>query len=124
MSTDVMISASGLSKQFGAVRALDKVNFEVKTGEVVGFLGPNGAGKSTTMRILTCFMPPTTGQAKVAGLDCFEQSLQVRQKIGYLPENVPLYGELAVRRFLRFAAEAKGVEAKRVHQETQRVLAL
>jgi ABC-2 type transport system ATP-binding protein len=119
-----MIEANGLTKFYGPVAAIRDVTFEVKQGEVVGFLGPNGAGKSTTMRILTCFMPPTTGQAKVAGLDCFEQSLQVRQKIGYLPENVPLYGELTVRRFLRFAAEAKGVDAKRVHQETQRVLAL
>jgi ABC-2 type transport system ATP-binding protein len=119
-----MIEANGLTKFYGPVAAIRDVTFEVKQGEVVGFLGPNGAGKSTTMRILTCFMPPTTGQARVAGLDCFEQSLQVRRKIGYLPENVPLYTELAVRHFLRFAAEAKGVEAKRVHQEIQRVLAL
>ena len=119
-----MIEANGLSKFYGSVAAIRDVTFEVKQGEVVGFLGPNGAGKSTTMRILTCFMPPSTGQAKVAGLDCFEQSLQVRRKIGYLPENVPLYGDLTVQHFLRFAADAKGVETRRVHQEIQRVLAI
>jgi ABC-2 type transport system ATP-binding protein len=119
-----MIEANGLTKYYGPVAAIRDVTFEVQQGEVVGFLGPNGAGKSTTMRILTCYMPPSTGHARVAGLDCFEQSLQVRRKIGYLPENVPLYGDLTVRRFLRFAADAKAVEAKRVTQEIQRVLAL
>ncbi len=119
-----MIEANGLTKFYGPVAAIRDVSFEVKQGEVVGFLGPNGAGKSTTMRILTCFMPPSTGQAKVAGLDCFEQSLQVRQKVGYLPENVPLYVDFPVRHFLRFAADAKGVETRNVHQEVQRVLAV
>jgi ABC-2 type transport system ATP-binding protein len=119
-----MIEANGLTKYYGPVAAIRDVTFEVKQGEVVGFLGPNGAGKSTTMRILTCFMPPSTGQARVAGMDCFEQSLQVRKKIGYLPENVPLYRDLTVQRFLRFAADAKAVEAKRVTQEIGRVLAI
>jgi ABC-2 type transport system ATP-binding protein len=119
-----MIEAKGLSKYYGTVAAIRDVTFEVQQGEVVGFLGPNGAGKSTTMRILTCFMPPSTGQARVAGMDCFEQSLQVRAKIGYLPENVPLYRDMTVQRFLRFAADAKAVEAKRVTQEIRRVLAI
>lgn len=119
-----MIEAKGLSKYYGTVAAIRDVTFEVQQGEVVGFLGPNGAGKSTTMRILTCFMPPSMGQARVAGMDCFEQSLQVRAKIGYLPENVPLYRDMTVQRFLRFAADAKAVEAKRVTQEIRRVLAI
>jgi ABC-2 type transport system ATP-binding protein len=91
---------------------------------VVGFLGPNGAGKSTTIRILTCYMPPTTGVARIEGLDCFEQSLAVRGRVGYLPENVPLYGELTVKGFLRFAAGAKGVEGKRVEAEVRRVVGI
>ncbi len=119
-----MIEANRLTKYYGPVAAIRDVTFEVKQGEVVGFLGPNGAGKSTTMRILTCYMPPSTGHARVAGMDCFEQSLQVRKKIGYLPENVPLYRDLTVQRFLRFAADAKAVEAKRVTQEIRRVLAI
>lgn len=116
-----MIEAAGLTKSFGPVTAIRDVSFQVERGEVVGFLGPNGAGKSTTIRILTCYMPPTTGQARVAGLDCFEQSLQVRRQIGYLPENVPLYGDLTVTHFLRFAADAKGVEAKHTAREVLRV---
>jgi ABC-2 type transport system ATP-binding protein len=119
-----MIEANGLTKYYGPVAAIRDVTFEVKQGEVVGFLGPNGAGKSTTMRILTCYMPPSTGQARVAGMDCFEQSLQVRTMIGYLPENVPLYRDLTVQRFLRFAADAKAVEAKRVTQEIRRVMGI
>ncbi|HBZ57371.1 MAG TPA: MFS transporter [Syntrophobacteraceae bacterium] len=119
-----MIEANGLTKYYGPVTAIRDVSFEVKQGEVVGFLGPNGAGKSTTMRILTCYMPPSTGIARVAGMDCFEQSLQVRKKIGYLPENVPLYRDLTIKRFLRFAADAKGVPAKKVSQEIQRALAV
>lgn len=107
-----MIEAEGLTKFYGSAPAIRGVSFEVKKGEVVGFLGPNGAGKSTTIRILTCYMPPTLGRAVVDGLDCFENSLEVRRKIGYLPENVPLYTDMTVRGFLGFAAGAKGVEAK------------
>jgi ABC-2 type transport system ATP-binding protein len=117
-----MIEAEGLTKFYGAVPAIRGVTFEVKTGEVVGFLGPNGAGKSTTMRILTCFMPPTVGKARVDGMDCFEQSLEVRRRIGYLPENVPLYGDMTVKGFLSFAANSKGVEAKRRSREVGRVV--
>ncbi|MGV8073579.1 MAG: ABC transporter ATP-binding protein [Syntrophobacteraceae bacterium] len=119
-----MIEAEGLTKFYGTMAAIKDVSFEVGKGEVVGFLGPNGAGKSTTIRILTCFMPPTVGVARVDGLDCFDQSLEVRKKIGYLPENVPLYHELTVSRFLQFAAGAKGVEAKRVDSETKRVMGI
>ncbi|MHC1744138.1 MAG: ABC transporter ATP-binding protein [Syntrophobacteraceae bacterium] len=119
-----MIEAEGLTKFYGPLAAIRDVSFQVQKGEVVGFLGPNGAGKSTTMRILTCYMPPTMGAARIDGLDCFEQSLQVRRKVGYLPENVPLYADLAVAHFLRFAAGAKGVDAKEQSREVQRVVAI
>jgi len=117
-----MIEAEGLTKFYGSIGAIRNVSFEIEKGEIVGFLGPNGAGKSTAIRILTCYMPPTSGRARVDGLDVMEDSLRIRQKIGYLPENVPLYSDLTVRRFLRFAAAYKGVEAKRIHAETSRVI--
>jgi ABC-2 type transport system ATP-binding protein len=117
-----MIEAEGLTKLYGSLAAIRDVSFQVQRGEVVGFLGPNGAGKSTTIRILACYMPPTAGKARVAGMDCFERSLEVRKKVGYLPENVPLYTDLPVRRFLRFAASAKGVEAKKAEAEIKRVM--
>ncbi|MBP8646514.1 MAG: ATP-binding cassette domain-containing protein [Syntrophobacteraceae bacterium] len=117
-----MIEAEGLTKFYGPVAAIRDVTFHIKRGEVVGFLGPNGAGKSTTLRILTCYMPATAGTARIDGLDCFEQSLGVRQKIGYLPENVPLYHEMTVRRFLRFVAGVKGVDAKSMEGEISRVI--
>jgi len=116
-----MIEAEGLTKFYGPLAAIRDVTFQVDKGEVVGFLGPNGAGKSTTIRILTCFMPPSIGTARIDGLDCFERSIDVRRKVGYLPENVPLYTDLTVRRFLRFAAGAKGVEARRAEKEVARV---
>lgn len=109
MSTDVMIHASELSKRFGGVRALDKISFEVKKGEVVGFLGPNGAGKSTTMRILTCFLAPTGGTAKVCGIDVFDDPLAVRRAIGYLPQRAPLYTDMSVINYLTFVAEIRGL---------------
>ena len=117
-----MIEAEGLTKFYGPIGALRNVSFQIEKGEVVGFLGPNGAGKSTTLRILTCYMPPSSGMARVEGLDVIENSLQIRQKIGYLPESVPLYKDLTVRRFLRFAASSKGVEAKRINAELSRVI--
>ncbi|MGA2027584.1 MAG: ATP-binding cassette domain-containing protein [Syntrophobacteraceae bacterium] len=117
-----MIEAEGLTKFYGPIGAIRNVSFQIDKGEVVGFLGPNGAGKSTTLRILTCFMPPSSGIARVEGLDVIENSLQIRQKIGYLPESVPLYKDLTVSRFLRFAASSKGVEAKRMNAEVSRVI--
>jgi ABC-2 type transport system ATP-binding protein len=117
-----MIEAEGLTKFYGSMAAIRDVTFRIDQGEVVGFLGPNGAGKSTTIRILTCYMPPTAGSAKIDGLDCFEKSLEVRNRIGYLPENVPLYSEMSVDRFLAFAAEAKGVEARKRGKEVARVV--
>jgi ABC-2 type transport system ATP-binding protein len=110
MSNDVMIYANDLSKSFGSFRALDKVNFEVKRGEIVGFLGPNGAGKSTTMRILTCFISPTSGTARVNGYDVFDASLQVRESLGYLPQRAPLYLEMSVLEYLRFAADLRHLD--------------
>ena len=117
-----MIEVESLTKLYGPVPALRHVSFSVDQGEIVGFLGPNGAGKTTTLRILTCFTPPTSGVARVAGLDCQQNSLQVRSKIGYLPENVPLYSEMTTRRFLEFAATAKGVTRSRRRQEIERVM--
>jgi len=117
-----MIEAEGLTKFYGSLPAIRDVAFQVEKGEVVGFLGPNGAGKSTTIRILACYMPPTSGMARIDGLDCFEQSLEVRRKVGYLPENAPLYGDLTVSRFLRFGAGAKGVQARKVTSEINRVV--
>lgn len=110
MSTDVMIYAEGLGKTFGSFRALDNVSFEVKRGEVVGFLGPNGAGKSTTMRILTCFISPSAGVAKVHGHDVFDDPLAVRKELGYLPQRAPLYPDMTVYEYLQFAAEMRGLE--------------
>jgi ABC-2 type transport system ATP-binding protein len=110
MSNDVMIYANDLSKSFGSFRALDKINFEVKRGEIVGFLGPNGAGKSTTMRILTCFISPTGGTARVNGHDVFDEPLQVRESLGYLPQRAPLYLEMSVLEYLRFAADLRHLD--------------
>ncbi len=110
MANDVMIYASDLSKTFGSFRALDKINFEVKRGEIVGFLGPNGAGKSTTMRILTCFISPTGGSARVNGHDVFDEPLKVRESLGYLPQRAPLYLEMSVLEYLRFAADLRHLD--------------
>jgi ABC-2 type transport system ATP-binding protein len=104
-----MIQVDNLTKRYGPVTAIQDVSFSVDKGRIVGFLGPNGAGKSTTMKILSCFMPATGGTARVAGYDVFAQSLEVRQRIGYLPENAPLYPDLSVASYLDFVAEIKGV---------------
>jgi ABC-2 type transport system ATP-binding protein len=104
-----MIEVDQLTKRYGPVSAIQDVSFTVEKGKIVGFLGPNGAGKSTTMKILSCFMPATSGTARVAGFDVFSQSLEVRRRIGYLPENAPLYADLPVAAYLDFVAEIKGV---------------
>lgn len=108
--SDVMIEASSLSKQFGSVKALDNVSFQVRKGEVVGFLGPNGAGKSTTMRILTCFISPSGGTAKVHGVDVFDNPLEVRRKLGYLPQRAPLYQDMNVWEYLEFASKIRELD--------------
>jgi len=104
-----MIEVEGLTKYYGPVTAIKDVTFSVDRGEIVGFLGPNGAGKTTTMRVLSCYMPATSGKARVAGYDVFTDSIQVRRRIGYLAENVPVYGEMTVAGYLDFVAEVKGV---------------
>lgn len=106
-----MIEAKNLTRYFGALAAIRDVSFSVDRGEILGFLGPNGAGKTTTMRILTSYLPATSGKATVAGLDVFEDSLEVRRRIGYLPENPPLYPDLTVSAYLDFVAKIKGVPA-------------
>jgi ABC-2 type transport system ATP-binding protein len=107
-----MIEVSNLTKRYGPQTAVDGISFTVQKGEILGFLGPNGAGKTTTMRILTCFLPPTGGTARVAGFDVFEQPIEVKRRVGYLPETPPLYPDMEVRAFLDFAAKIKGVPAK------------
>lgn len=104
-----MIKVSGLTKDYGARRAVHNLSFDAQQGEVVGFLGPNGAGKTTTMRILTGYMPPTDGEAIVAGYDVVEESLEVRKRVGYLPETVPLYTEMAVFDYLKFMGELRHI---------------
>jgi ABC-2 type transport system ATP-binding protein len=104
-----MIQVENLSKFYGAIPAIQDVSFSVEKGEIMGFLGPNGAGKTTTMRILTGFMPATSGKASVAGFDVFTRSIDVRKRIGYLPEDVPLYHDMTVWDFLNFVADVKGV---------------
>jgi ABC-2 type transport system ATP-binding protein len=103
-----MIEALSLSKSYGALRALQDVSFRVEQGEIVGFLGPNGAGKSTTMRILTGFLPASGGDARVAGFDVFDAPMEVKRRVGYLPESPPLYPELTVGDYLGFIAELRG----------------
>jgi ABC-2 type transport system ATP-binding protein len=107
-----MIQVRDLCKSYGPVLAVDHVTFSVDKGEVVGFLGPNGAGKTTTMRILTTYLPATSGTARVAGFDVMKESLQVRQNLGYLPENVPLYPEMRVEEYLTYRAKLKGVDRR------------
>mgnify|MGYP002681937699 CR=1 FL=1 len=102
-----MIEVEGLTKDYGARRAVDHITFDARSGEVLGFLGPNGAGKTTTMRILTGYMPPTAGVAKVAGFDVVDQSIEVRRRVGYLPETVPLYTDMTVVDYLKFMADLR-----------------
>jgi ABC-2 type transport system ATP-binding protein len=108
-----LIEVQNLTKAYGSVTAVDHVSFTVNKGEILGFLGPNGAGKTTTMRILTGFMPATSGTARVAGFDVFQDSLQVRRHIGYLPEAPPLYPDMAVGTYLDFVLRIKNVPAER-----------
>ena len=104
-----MIQVSHLTKEYAGRVAVDDISFEVKKGEIVGFLGPNGAGKSTTMRILSGYMPPTSGTATVGGKDVFRDSLEVRRQVGYMPENAPLYLDMTVKEYLHFRAALKGL---------------
>jgi ABC-2 type transport system ATP-binding protein len=112
--SDVMIEVAGLTKDYGPHRAVDQVSFNVRRGEVLGFLGPNGAGKSTTMKMLTCFLAPTAGRARVAGHDVFDQSIEVRRRIGYLPEDTPIYRDMTVVEYLQFAAAVRGMAPEKI----------
>jgi len=105
-----MIRVEGLTKDYGPRRAVHELTFDAQQGEILGFLGPNGAGKTTTMRILTGYMPPTAGKAQVAGFDVVEQSLEVRKRVGYMPETVPLYPDMTVIEYLKFMAELRRVK--------------
>ena len=106
-----MIKVEGLTKRYARTVAVDNVSFEVEKGQIVGFLGPNGAGKTTTMRILTCFLPPSEGKASVAGFDVQEHPMEVKRRIGYLPETPPVYPEMAVDEYLDFCGRLKGVSS-------------
>lgn len=105
-----MIQIRDLTKTYGTIKAIENLNFSVAKGEVVGFLGPNGAGKSTTMKIITGYMAPTSGAVKVAGFDVFESPIEVKKRIGFLPETPPLYGDMFVRDYLEYVAKLKGVD--------------
>src|SRR5215203_5600424 len=109
-----MIKVENLTKKYAGVTAINDLNFEVEKGEVVGFLGPNGAGKSTTMKILTSYLPATSGSATIAGFDVFSQSIEARKRIGYLPENTPLYTDMRVGEYLDYRAHLKGLPGRKV----------
>ena len=117
-----MIEAINLTKVYDNTPAITDVSFTVEKGEILGFLGPNGAGKTTTMRILTGFLPPTSGTARVAGFDVLNQSKEVRQRIGYMPENPPVYGDMTVSSFLRFISKIKGVPAAKEKERIDLVI--
>ena len=119
-----MIVVDALSKQFGQFQAVEEISFEVQRGEVVGFLGPNGAGKSTTMKMLTCYLPPTSGNAEVNGFSINSQRLQVQEQIGYLPESAPSYNEMQVEEFLSFIGEVRGYTGSELRRRVGRVLEL
>src|SRR5919107_2712713 len=119
-----MIKVEGLSKRYARNIAVDNISFEVQKGQIVGFLGPNGAGKTTTMRVLTCFLPPTSGTANVAGFDVLKSPMEVKKRIGYLPETPPLYPDMEVAEYLTFVGKIKGLSGaelkRRVNEATER----
>ncbi|HIN47755.1 MAG TPA: ATP-binding cassette domain-containing protein, partial [Deltaproteobacteria bacterium] len=117
-----MIRVHALSKNFNNFTVVDQVSFEVKRGEVLGFLGPNGAGKSTTMKMLTCFIPPSSGTAEICGFSILDDPLQVRAQIGYLPESAPSYDEMLVGEFLSFVAEIRGYGGKELRRRVSIVI--
>ena len=116
-----MIKVEGLTKRYARTLAVDNISFEVEKGQIVGFLGPNGAGKTTTMRVLTCFLPPTAGGAHVAGFDVLEQPLEVKKRIGYLPETPPLYPDMEVGEYLTFVGKLKGLASADVPKRVNEV---
>ena len=122
MSDDVMIEVANLTKRYAGNTAVSDISFKVGRGEIVGLLGPNGAGKSTTMRILSCYLPATSGTVRVAGLDVFSQSDEVRRRIGYMPENNPLHQDMRVREYLKFRARIKGLNRRRSRERADIVM--
>ena len=119
-----MIEVENLTKRYGNILAVDRVSFRIESGEIVGFLGPNGAGKTTTMRVLTGFIPPTSGRAIVADFDVMEKPLEVKRRIGYLPEHPPIYNDMLVSPYLEFVARLKEIDAKERPREVRRVMDL
>jgi len=117
-----MIELKNVTKRFGSKTAVDSISFEVKKGEIIGFLGPNAAGKTTTMRMITGFFPPTQGEVTVAGIDMLKEPLKAKEKIGYMPENAPLYKEMDVRSYLKFIAEVKGVEKGKIDGKAEKAM--
>ena len=117
-----MIQVDNLSKYYGMTVGVRNLNFHVNRGEVLGFLGPNGAGKTTTMKMLTCYLPPTSGTASICGYDILAEPLEVRRRIGYLPEKTPLYQEMRVAEYLKFVANLKGMPKARIRREVDRVV--
>jgi ABC-2 type transport system ATP-binding protein len=117
-----MIKVEGLTKRYARTVAVDNISFEVEKGQIVGFLGPNGAGKTTTMRVLTCFLPPTEGTATVAGFDVQEHPIEVKRRIGYLPESPPLYPEMDVTGYLEFTGKLKGIPSADIKKRVDEVL--
>jgi len=118
-----VIEVQGLTKRYGRTVAVDDLNFTVKKGEILGFLGPNGAGKTTTMRVLTCFMPPTFGKVTVAGYDVMREPLEVKRRVGYLPETPPLYTDMRVHEMLEFAGRIKGLPSRDLRRRVAEVSA-
>src|SRR5579863_5796243 len=116
-----MIKVEGLTKRYARAVAVNDISFEVEKGQIVGFLGPNGAGKTTTMRVLTCFLPPSAGTATVAGFDVLEQPLEVKKRIGYLPESPPLYPEMETADYLRFVGKLKGLSGAELEKRVDYV---
>jgi len=117
-----MIKVEGLTKRYARTTAVDNISFEVEKGQIVGFLGPNGAGKTTTMRVLTCFLPPTSGTASVAGYDVLENPLDVKKRIGYLPESPPVYPEMEVHEYLHFVGRLKGIGSADIRRRVDEVM--
>jgi ABC-2 type transport system ATP-binding protein len=117
-----MIKVEGLTKRYARTVAVDNISFEVEKGQIVGFLGPNGAGKTTTMRVLTCFLPPTSGTANVAGFDVLENPMEVKKRIGYLPETPPVYPEMEVAEYLNFTGQLKGISSGDIKRRVDDVL--
>src|SRR5579871_3904985 len=122
MNDGLMIEVENLTKRYAGHTAVSNVSFTVNRGEIVGLLGPNGAGKSTTMRVLSCYLPATSGSVRVAGLDVFHDSTEVRRRIGYMPENNPLHQEMRVREYLKFRARLKGLGFRRSRERVDVVM--